>query len=234
MKYNFGWALEQLKAGKKVARQGWNGKGMYIYLDWYPESDDELSDYAEFITMRTANGVLQPGWLASQADMLSDDWNVVDGEQAIVDPIDTIVNWNKDAGLLNKPYDDFLESSFQIEEALEGFNLAKLTSILSPEDNYLSPKDLSRVIVKHVGEINIKDVDRLDKACDAIVYAVGSMAKLGLNQYDIKKALGIVMQANIAKLGCPKDEHGKLMKPDNFDELYAPEPKLQALLDSIK
>lgn len=71
----------------------------------------------------------------------------------------------------------------------------------------------------------------MDKAVDAVVFAVGSMAKLGLNPNEITKAINIVMVANNAKLGCPTDAEGKLMKPDNFEEKYAPEPKLQALLD---
>ena len=148
-------------------------------------------------------------------------------------PIKQIVLFNQRAGLLDKGYDDFLESSFQIEEALEGFDLNSFGDTDIPFDETEDgPKELSRQIVKlamNSGNENISDVDRLDKACDAVVYAVGSMAKLGLNAQQITKALNIVMKANNAKLGCPKDEYGKLMKPDNFPN---PEPELQKLLDS--
>lgn len=96
---NFGQALEALKAGKKVARKGWNGKGMYLYLvrgttvdkdqlrneaHTALESDEGAmhgTDVAEFlphIDMRTANGAVCVGWLASQTDMLSEDWVIVD------------------------------------------------------------------------------------------------------------------------------------------------------------
>lgn len=151
-------------------------------------------------------------------------------------PIKQIYKFNKDAGLLNNGYDDFLESSFQIEEALEGFELSSLLEYLG-EDPCSTPKEVSRFIVgkctsdTELAKTEISDVDRLDKACDAVIFAVGSMAKLRLNPHQITKALNVVMTANQAKLQCPKDEHGKLTKPDDFDEKYAPEPKLQAILD---
>lgn len=143
-------------------------------------------------------------------------------------PIQRIIDWNKAAGLLDKPYDDFLESSFQIEEALEGFDIKELSSSVSDyRFTTDSPKEFARYIVKDE-TFTGTDVDRLDKACDAIVFAFGSMLKLGLNSEQITEALNIVMDSNMAKLGCPKDEHGKLTKPANFPN---PEPRLQQLLD---
>lgn len=164
-------------------------------------------------------------------------------------PIEQIYNWNREAGLLDKPYDDFLESSFQVEEALEKFNSLHVVAEAINREHFNAcksdtPKDVARGIVSlaqaEVYDTNgegtgepetLSDVDRLDKACDAVVYAVGSMAKLGLNPIQINKALSAVMESNMAKLKCPKDECGKLTKPADFDELYAPEPRLQALLD---
>ena len=156
----------------------------------------------------------------------------------MLNPIKEIVRFNKQAGLLDKPYEDFLESSFLIEEALEGLNLHKFsrfdedygTHLASPSG---SAKDISRNIVSIATEgfLDISDVDRLDKACDAVVYAVGSMAKLGLNAQQITQALNIVMRANFAKLGGPVDEFGKQLKPEGWT---GPEAELQALLDSIK
>jgi len=152
--------------------------------------------------------------------------------------IDQIYEFNQKAGLLDKPYNDFLESSFQIEEALEGFNdLVVLGKVLSRNDYGVtvvseSPKDLARSIVNLAMDGNevdsLSDVDRLDKACDAIVFAVGSIAKLKLTPAQLSEAMLIVMNANLAKLGMPKDEHGKLMKPEGF---VGPEVELQALLD---
>lgn len=70
----FGQALEALKLGNRVARKGWNGKGMYIYLQ--PVTLFQSRREAH-IVMFTAQGKHQPGWLASQPDMLSEDWEIV-------------------------------------------------------------------------------------------------------------------------------------------------------------
>ena len=79
---NFGQAIEALKAGKSVRRKGWNGKGMHIYLeDWVEGTLTFGADerhYKPVIVMYTAQGEHQPGWLASQADMLADDWELVE------------------------------------------------------------------------------------------------------------------------------------------------------------
>lgn len=82
--YDFGWALTLLKNGKKVARKGWNGKGMYLFL----ANGDDLSNCLfkkednvkcqDSICMYTAQGTICVGWLASQADMLAEDWDVVE------------------------------------------------------------------------------------------------------------------------------------------------------------
>lgn len=71
---NFGEALEIIKRGGHVRRRGWNGKHQHIYL-WYPSIID--SGYGNFqpcIVIYTEQGKEQPGWLASQADMLAEDW----------------------------------------------------------------------------------------------------------------------------------------------------------------
>ena len=145
--------------------------------------------------------------------------------------INEIYDFNLKAGLLDQPYNDFLESSFQIEEALEGHDLYELNLFLhGPEyTNDVSAKVLSRSIVKHCyTKQQIPDVDRLDKAIDALVFAVGSMAKLKLTPEQITRAISVVTQANLQKLSMPKDEFGKLQKPADF---VGPEAQLQAILD---
>lgn len=154
-------------------------------------------------------------------------------------PIKLIHKFNKEAGLIDQGYDDFLESSFQIEEALEGFDTSNLYRVLLESESRApnevptqnTPKELSRAIVNTTNwsESKMSDVDRLDKAADAVVFAVGSMAKLGLNPQEITKALNVVMHKNFEKLKCPKDEFGKLTKPADF---IGPEPLLQEILDS--
>lgn len=86
---SFGHALAALKAGDKVARAGWNGKGMFLFLvpgstfnvnraplmGIYPEGTE--INYHAHIDMKTADDQVVP-WLASQTDMLADDWQIVE------------------------------------------------------------------------------------------------------------------------------------------------------------
>lgn len=77
----FGEAIEHLKAGDRVARAGWNGKNMWLVLI-HPGNAMHTSPAGSFdmqpcIGMKTATNDMQPGWLASQADMLADDWTSV-------------------------------------------------------------------------------------------------------------------------------------------------------------
>ena len=83
---NFGLALEAVKRGERVARKGWNGKYMYIFLayetDFITDADisafDNLDvEVGDMLVLKTAQNTFQPGWLASQADMLAEDWYIV-------------------------------------------------------------------------------------------------------------------------------------------------------------
>jgi hypothetical protein len=69
----FGWAIEELKAQRAVARQGWNGKGMWLRLQ-VPDAHSKMT--LPYIYMRTVTDDNVP-WLASQTDMLADDWVAV-------------------------------------------------------------------------------------------------------------------------------------------------------------
>ncbi len=79
---NFGNAIEALKEGKRVARKGWNGKGMFLLyvssLEWDMDFDVTLwsRNKSPFIAMKTADCKVVP-WVASQTDMLSEDWVVI-------------------------------------------------------------------------------------------------------------------------------------------------------------
>lgn len=98
----FGLAIEAMKKGAKVARIGWNGKGMWLSLSCAPGGDAiagcreiaaenfwsaNNSEYARqnggsavvlpCITMKTATGEILMGWLASQTDMLAEDWAII-------------------------------------------------------------------------------------------------------------------------------------------------------------
>lgn len=82
----FGLAIEAVKKGKKISRKGWNGKGQYVelasgisYID--PEGRAVNADHKAIGNQALAfvgtSGV-QLGWLASQADMLADDWIIIE------------------------------------------------------------------------------------------------------------------------------------------------------------
>jgi hypothetical protein len=90
--FDFRMALEALKRGKAVARKGWNGKGMFLTLqngsevegtkmrneparNYYGDSTVKICPH---IDMKAADGSYVVGWLASQTDMLAEDWDVVE------------------------------------------------------------------------------------------------------------------------------------------------------------
>lgn len=82
---NFGEALDALKNEKKVSRYGWNGKGMWLQL-YIPQEDEGMVTVidgegrwlplAPHILMKTATNEFVP-WLASQTDILAEDWGIV-------------------------------------------------------------------------------------------------------------------------------------------------------------
>ena len=87
-KGSFSEAVQNLKDGYKVARAGWNGKGMFIFLvkgstfavnrpplnQFYPEGT--LINYRPHVDMKTVDGDIVP-WICSQSDMLANDWEIV-------------------------------------------------------------------------------------------------------------------------------------------------------------
>lgn len=83
---NFGKAIELLKEGKRVQRQGWNGKNQYIELAErvaYINAKGEIineghSDIGNKVIAFVGTSGVQLGWLASQADMLAEDWKIVE------------------------------------------------------------------------------------------------------------------------------------------------------------
>lgn len=70
---DFGEAIKALKAGQKVSRSGWNGKDMWLKLQ---EPDVNSKMTLPYIYMSTVAGDLVP-WLASQTDMLANDWGII-------------------------------------------------------------------------------------------------------------------------------------------------------------
>lgn len=93
----FGEAIKELKKGKCIARSGWNGKNMYLYLHKGSASTDFTNEFVEGvpgelfelgdegtitrlpnIRMVTPTSSIVEGWLASQTDMLAEDWIILD------------------------------------------------------------------------------------------------------------------------------------------------------------
>ena len=113
---NFGVALEALKNGKRIAREGWNGKGMFVFMrpadsihiskvihrvkslpesvkNFYRQdildndgneisednlSTDDVVKFTAYLCLKAADGTIVNGWLASQTDMLAEDWIILD------------------------------------------------------------------------------------------------------------------------------------------------------------
>lgn len=92
--FSFGVAIDRMKSGYKVARKGWNGKGMWIAVGGQPvelKADGFWNPHAKqhaienggsatvlpYIIFKTATGEILMGWLASQTDILAEDWEVV-------------------------------------------------------------------------------------------------------------------------------------------------------------
>lgn len=87
---DFGWALQKLREGLKVARRGWNGKGMFIvrqagYPDGIPINANTsqatglpigtVCRFLPYLMMKTVDGAFVP-WFASQTDLLAEDWEL--------------------------------------------------------------------------------------------------------------------------------------------------------------
>ncbi len=90
----FSEALEAMRGGEKVSREGWNGKGMWIcqgegvkdnpadrfwnkHTRAFAEANGGSAEVLPYFIMKTADGKILMGWLASQTDMIADDWGVV-------------------------------------------------------------------------------------------------------------------------------------------------------------
>ena len=84
----FGFAIQAMRAGMKLSRAGWNGKGMFVYyvcMSSYQPTTQAARDffcgglvpYREYIAMKTVDDEVVP-WVASQTDILAEDWGIVE------------------------------------------------------------------------------------------------------------------------------------------------------------
>lgn len=78
---DFGWAIGEMKSGEKVYRRGWNGKGIFIELQ-APDEHSKMSHpyiYIDTTRLESNNPNVKRNlvpWLASQTDMLAEDWEI--------------------------------------------------------------------------------------------------------------------------------------------------------------
>ncbi|MGP5531214.1 DUF2829 domain-containing protein [Psychrobacter celer] len=89
--FDFGTALHLLKRGKKLARKGWNGNGMFVYYvpaNSYPVSrnnlgtmgglfPDDMVPYREYLALKTAQNDVST-WVPSVSDALAEDWQLIE------------------------------------------------------------------------------------------------------------------------------------------------------------
>nr|WP_290224349.1 DUF2829 domain-containing protein [Trichocoleus desertorum] len=71
-----GEVVAHLKQGGGARRAGWNGKGMYVYLNSQTVLRDETT-IESVVVLKTPRGTHQPGWVCSQEDLLTEDWELV-------------------------------------------------------------------------------------------------------------------------------------------------------------
>lgn len=76
--HGFDHALNCLKDGQRVTRVWWNGKGMFLILIPAWNASFKWYDMQDCIWMKTSDNNMQPGWVASQTDLLSSDWIILD------------------------------------------------------------------------------------------------------------------------------------------------------------
>ena len=156
-----------------------------------------------------------------------------------------IFQFNDKAKLLQRGYNARLEASFQIEEALEGFDLESVIehnelspdsfgfggALLSTPHTEVSAKNISRAVLAGVHpKASLTIVEAIDKAADAIVFAYGSLFKLGLSVQQAEEMIAIVADSVMEKVSAPVDEHGKLTKPEGF---VGPEERIAEYLRDV-
>lgn len=79
---NIGEAIELAKGGHRIARPSWNGKGMWVQYhggltEKVAATGEVIRQRDPYLEMFTAQGTIQAGWLASQADLLATDWQAL-------------------------------------------------------------------------------------------------------------------------------------------------------------
>jgi hypothetical protein len=80
--HTIGWAVKELQDGSRVARAGWNGKGMWLALEHPAPALGALKVTLPYVYMSTAQGDIVP-WTCSQSDLLATDWELATADAAV-------------------------------------------------------------------------------------------------------------------------------------------------------
>ena len=146
-------------------------------------------------------------------------------------PLQAIVSFNEKAGLLKDPFEDKKESAYLIEEALESFDVSYLGRLICLDPSKInSPEEVARGLIANTLPLKepLAKKHIVDKYLDAIVFAVGALAKMGLTHQDITHLLNVVTDCNMKKLTVGTDSEGKQLKPDDW---VGPEERIYSYLD---
>ena len=148
--------------------------------------------------------------------------------------VEQIVDFNDKAGFLGKGMDSFKETAYILEEAIEGYEDV-FNNPDDPDAPVVTPRIWAVSFLNQVKEAKETrglpmpaEVDEFDKAIDGVVFNIGKLAKMGLSIEQIYEGFSVVSEANLSKIGAPKDELGKQLKPEGW---VAPENRLQAILN---
>ncbi|GAB5503447.1 DUF2829 domain-containing protein [Pyruvatibacter sp.] len=133
---DFSQALTHLKAGHEVTRKGWNGKGMCLQIQ-RPEHGSKMT--LPYIFMETAHADLVP-WLASQTDLLSDDWELY-GECDVTEAEEQLPG----VPVRTLKVNDLFEFAYREDEDEDGgFTPTKVYRVVAPHANLVKPETIQR------------------------------------------------------------------------------------------
>ena len=76
--HDFSWALHLIKRKKKLSREGWNGKGMYLTMKSPDEYSDSTHPYLDMHVPGCAEGLRVLPWQPAQVDLFAEDWGLVE------------------------------------------------------------------------------------------------------------------------------------------------------------
>ena len=156
-----------------------------------------------------------------------------------------VIQWNKDRGFLDKPFNLEKDTGYLVSEVLEALdwesikNMLLLTMHITESDEVTGEQedelievenhdDFARWLCKYFTRDDYDNVDYCDMITDLEVFGVGGRAKIGLNEQNINDIREAVMLKNNSKKPGDVDEHGKQRKGADFTP---PEEVIEKILE---